>query len=174
MSQFLAITRNTFVQTVRQPIYAIIVLVTLGGLALAPSLTGWTLDDDNKMLRDLGLSTLLVQGLFLSCFAASVVLNAEIEDKTVLTSVAKPVGRPVLVLGKYTGVLGALLVAHYLENVQPDRTLAALYLTPLRERIHQNGGQVYREGPQFWLLIDIKSAGVETYTWRRGGSWTSF
>ncbi|MCH7574339.1 MAG: hypothetical protein IIA59_04355 [Candidatus Marinimicrobia bacterium] len=58
---------------------------------------------------------------------------------------------------------GELLVAHHLEDVQQDRILTALYLTPLRERIHQNGGQVYRGGPQFWLLIDIKSEAEATY-----------
>ena len=58
---------------------------------------------------------------------------------------------------------GQLLVAHDLADVLPDRTLAALYLTPLRERIHENGGRVYRGGPQFWLLIDIKSDAEMTY-----------
>ena len=52
------------------------VQATLGGLALAPSLTGWTLDNDDKMLRDIGLSTLLIQGLFLTCFAASAICSA--------------------------------------------------------------------------------------------------
>ena len=56
-----------------------------------------------------------------------------------------------------------LLVAHYLVDVQPARTLSALYLAPLRERIHHYGGRVYRGGPQFWLLIDIKSGAEETY-----------
>lgn len=60
-------------------------------------------------------------------------------------------------------VEGKLLVAHDRVDVQPDRTLAALYLTPLREHIHQAGGRVYLGGPQFWLLIDIKSAGEVTY-----------
>ena len=58
---------------------------------------------------------------------------------------------------------GQLLVAHDLADVLPERTLAALYLTPLRERIHENGGRVYRGGPQFWLLIDIKSEAEMTY-----------
>lgn len=164
MSQFIAITRNTFVQTARQPIYAIIVLVTLGGLALAPSLTGWTLDDDNKMLRDLGLSTLLVQGLFLSCFAASAVLNSEIEDKTVLTSLAKPVGRPVIVLGKYAGVLGALLVAHGLAG-------AAFYMA-MRHGVMQTASDkldmvVLIFGPGMMLVV-LLAAAVTNYTldWR--------
>ena len=117
MNQLTAIAKNTYLQTVRQPLYGIIVLVTLGGLAMAPSLTGWTLDDDNKMLRDIGLSTLLIQGLFLACFAASSLLNTEIDDKTVLTVAAKPVSRAAFILGKYLGLLGALATAHYLAGI---------------------------------------------------------
>lgn len=117
MRQLFAIVKNTFLQTVRQPIYGIIVLVTLGGLMLAPSVTGFTLDDDDKMLRDIGLSTLLLQGLFLACFAASSGINTEIEDKTVLTSAAKPVGRFVFILGKYVGVLAAVGAAQYLAGI---------------------------------------------------------
>jgi hypothetical protein len=117
MTQSLAIARNTLLQTARQPIYGIIVLGTLGGLALAPSLTGWTLDDDNKLLRDIGLSTLLIQGLFLACFAASTAIDAEIEDKTVLTVAAKPISRSVFIFGKYLGILAALATAHYLAGI---------------------------------------------------------
>src|SRR6185295_12383494 len=39
---------------------------------------------------------------------------------------------------------GKLLVAHDLKNVKQERTLAALYLDPLRERVRKNGGRVYR------------------------------
>lgn len=117
MTQLTAITKNAFLQTVRQPVFGIIVIVTLSGIALAPSLTGWTLDDDNKMLRDIGLSTLLIQGLFLGCFAASSVLNTEIEDKTVLSVAVKPVSRWNFVLGKYLGVCGGLLAAHYIATI---------------------------------------------------------
>jgi hypothetical protein len=58
---------------------------------------------------------------------------------------------------------GALLVAHDLDKVEPERTLQALYLDPLRERAQTNGGRIYPDGPQFFLLIDIKSGAVETY-----------
>ena len=117
MNQFVAISKNTYLQVVRQPVFGIIVIVTLGGLALAPAMTGFTLDDDNKMLRDVGLSTLLMQGLFLACFAASSVLDREIEDKTVLTVTSKPVSRTMFILGKYTGVMGGLLTAQYLASI---------------------------------------------------------
>jgi hypothetical protein len=58
---------------------------------------------------------------------------------------------------------GELLVAHNFIDVRPERTLEALYLKPLAERIHKNGGKVYPDGPTLTLLIDLKSAGEPTY-----------
>jgi hypothetical protein len=58
---------------------------------------------------------------------------------------------------------GKLLVAHDLDAVKPERTLQALYLDPLREIIHKNGGRVYRNGPSFTLLIELKSDGETIY-----------
>lgn len=52
---------------------------------------------------------------------------------------------------------GKLLVAHSRSATRPDRTLESLYLDPLRKRIQDNGGRVYRNGPQVWLLIDFKT-----------------
>lgn len=60
-------------------------------------------------------------------------------------------------------VEGKLLVAHDRSAVDPVRTLESLYLEPLRQRIKQNGGRVYRNGPEVTLLIDFKSAGEPTY-----------
>ena len=62
----------------------------------------------------MGLSTLRLSGLFLSAFSAAEVLHREIEDKTVLTVISKPVSRPLFILGKFFGLQGALLAAYYL------------------------------------------------------------
>ncbi len=56
-----------------------------------------------------------------------------------------------------------LLVAHDRADLEPARTLRALYLDPLMARVKANGGRVYRDGPQFTLLIDFKSKGEPTY-----------
>lgn len=58
---------------------------------------------------------------------------------------------------------GALLVAHDRERAHPARTLRALYLDPLRQRVRQNNGRVHRDGPPFFLLIDIKADATNTY-----------
>lgn len=60
-------------------------------------------------------------------------------------------------------VKGELLVAHDFGKVKPERTLQKLYLDPLRERVKANGGKVYRGGPEFFLMIDVKSNAKETY-----------
>ncbi|HWL93027.1 MAG TPA: hypothetical protein VNT79_05800 [Phycisphaerae bacterium] len=164
MTQFWAIARNTFLQSIRQPVYGIIVLITLGGIAMTPSITGWTLDDDNKMLRDIGLSTLLIQGLFLACFVAPGILDAEIEDRTMLTVVAKPIRRSVFILGKYAGLFGALLTAHYLACIG---LLMAVRHGVLQNAAEKSDVSVVILGPGVVLLLMLL-AGILNYTleWR--------
>src|SRR2546426_8184366 len=58
---------------------------------------------------------------------------------------------------------GKLLVAHDRQMTRPERTLQALYLDPLRERVKKNGGRVFSHGPEFSLLIDLKSDWQNTY-----------
>lgn len=58
---------------------------------------------------------------------------------------------------------GQLLVAHDRADVSPTRTLAGLYLDPIRKRIGERGGSVHGDEQTFVLLIDIKSDGDTTY-----------
>jgi hypothetical protein len=56
-----------------------------------------------------------------------------------------------------------LCVAHEAKKVTPERTLQSLYLEPLRQRVKENEGRVYRGVSRFILLIDIKTAAEPTY-----------
>lgn len=58
---------------------------------------------------------------------------------------------------------GRLLVGHERGELKPARTLQSLYLDPLRRHVIKNGSRVYRGGPEFTLLVDIKSDGEKTY-----------
>ena len=58
---------------------------------------------------------------------------------------------------------GQLLVAHDRKDVKAERTLTALYLEPLRDRVRRNEGRVYRNGPPIILLVDVKSEASATY-----------
>jgi hypothetical protein len=58
---------------------------------------------------------------------------------------------------------GQLLIGHTSSSLKPERTLEKLYLDPLRELARKNAGQIYRDGPPFYLLIDVKTAAGPTY-----------
>ncbi|MDG2123975.1 MAG: phosphatidylinositol-specific phospholipase C/glycerophosphodiester phosphodiesterase family protein [Verrucomicrobiales bacterium] len=60
-------------------------------------------------------------------------------------------------------VSGELLVAHDLKDVDVGRTLQGLYLEPLQERVEANGGRVFEGGPEFTLLVDVKSEAEATW-----------
>ena len=119
ISQTLTIARNTFIEAVRQPIYFI--LIALSGVLTL--LTTWTaaysmdysssaeVSADNKLMLDINLATVFVAGMLLAAFLATAVLSKEIERKTVLTVVSKPVARPTVVIGKYIGVSAAIVIA---------------------------------------------------------------
>jgi len=60
-------------------------------------------------------------------------------------------------------VEGQLLVAHDREDLRPERSLKALYLDPIRERVKRNQGRVQPGGCDFHLWIDIKSEAEPTW-----------
>jgi ABC-type transport system involved in multi-copper enzyme maturation permease subunit len=114
-TQILTIARNTFTEAIRQPIFVVLLLVAGTVLGFTPTVAAYTLEHgrgDNKMLIDLGLSTVFLAGVLLAAFTATGVLTKEIENRTVLTVVSKPVSRPLFVLGKFLGVFAAIAVAH--------------------------------------------------------------
>jgi len=111
IEQFLAIVRNTFYESIRQPILLVILVIATIGLILANPLSAFTMEDDQRMLIDLGLATIFLCGTLIAAFVATNVLSREIENKTALTIISKPVGRPLFVLGKYFGVAGAILIS---------------------------------------------------------------
>lgn len=117
--KLLPIAYNTFVESIRQPIF--FVLVMLAGVLQVMSTwsaafsmgysTSAEVHGDNKWLLDIGLASVFLFGMLLAAFSATAAVSREIENHTVLTVVSKPVARAALVLGKYVGVTGAILLA---------------------------------------------------------------
>lgn len=55
-----------------------------------------------------------------------------------------------------------LLVGHERAELQPARTLQALYLDPLRQ-LRQGHGGLYTKPAELWLFVDVKGDGPATY-----------
>jgi ABC-type transport system involved in multi-copper enzyme maturation permease subunit len=63
-----------------------------------------TFGEDIKMYKDSGLTLVRVLGIFLAVWAASKSLAEEIEGRTALTVLSKPVSRRQFIIGKYVGI----------------------------------------------------------------------
>jgi ABC-2 type transport system permease protein len=108
--QTFAIIRNTFYESIRQPIMLVILAAATILLIMSNPLSAFTMADDQRMLIDIGLATVFLCGALLAAFIATNVLGREIENRTALTVISKPVSRPIFVLGKFIGVAAALML----------------------------------------------------------------
>ncbi len=124
------IAGNAFRESIRQPVHAVLIVVGLLALLLNVNVAAYTLEDDNKLLVDMGLSTLLVVGMLLAGFTATGTLSREIETKTVLTTVSKPVPRWTVVVGKFLGVAASIGLAYWL--------LSVVFLITVRHRVQSS------------------------------------
>jgi len=163
----LTIARITFLEAVRQPIFFII--TALSGVAMFFTTwgTGFSMgyteagevSGDNKLLLDLGLASIFLAGTLLAGFLATATMAREIENKTVLTVVSKPVPRPAVVIGKYLGVTTAVLASV---------VIMIAYLTlAIRHGVLSNASQDI-DGPVIVLSL---AAGVTAMFM---GVWTNF
>lgn len=154
-----AIAYHTFIEVVRQPIYNIMLWVATLWLAVFnPALAAYSLDigNDIKIAKDVGMSTLLLVGLLLSVFSATGVITREIETRSILTVVSKPVSRTVFLLGKYLGVAAAVFVAFYF--------LCLIMFITFRQGIFETASDKW-DGPVllFGLLALLVSVAAATF-----------
>ena len=63
-----------------------------------------TFGEDIKMYKDSGLNLLRVMAIFTAVWAASKSVAEEIEGRTALTVLSKPVSRRQFIIGKFSGI----------------------------------------------------------------------
>lgn len=114
MGKILVIARNALVETVRQPVFVIILGIGASMILLSPAFTMFTLMNNEKMLKDMGLATIMLAGLLQAAFSAGNVISNELENKTILTVLTKPVSKAQFILGKFIGIAAALTASAYL------------------------------------------------------------
>jgi len=120
ITPILTIARNAFKESIRQPVFFIMLLLAAFIQLINTWIVGFTMGrnnvpgevtGDNKMLLDVSMGGIFLLGIMLAAFIATAAISREIENKTVLTVVSKPIGRPSVILGKFLGIAGAMFVA---------------------------------------------------------------
>jgi ABC-type transport system involved in multi-copper enzyme maturation permease subunit len=110
VSLVLAIARNAFREAVRDRVLYNLVLFVLLLTAAAISIGELSGGQERKIIVDLGLSAMLLFGVFIAIFVGVGLVYKEIERRTVYSIFAKPVGRGEFLVGKYLGLCLTLLV----------------------------------------------------------------
>src|SRR5687768_15448434 len=111
MYRTFVILRHTFFEAVVQPIYTLILAVGAAVLIVFGMLPFFTLGQDTLMYKAVGLDVILLLVLIATLFATSKSIYEEIEDRTMLTLMSKPVARWEVLVGKYLGIITAALLA---------------------------------------------------------------
>src|SRR2546423_5837449 len=111
MYRTFVILRHTFIEAIVQPIYPL--LLALGGaiLFIFALLPFFTLGEDTIMFKSVGLDVILLLVLIVTLFATSRSIYDEIEDRTMLTLMSKPVRRWEVLVGKYLGIIASAALA---------------------------------------------------------------
>jgi ABC-type transport system involved in multi-copper enzyme maturation permease subunit len=100
-----AIARTTAKEAMSQPLFYVLLAIGAFGLILFPFVPYNTLGEDIKMVKDEGLTLIMVLSIVLALWTASGSIADEIEGRTALTLLSKPVGRRQFIIGKFLGIL---------------------------------------------------------------------
>jgi ABC-type Na+ efflux pump permease subunit len=107
MYRLFVITRHTFFEAIVQPIYSLLLALGAGVLIVFGMLPFFTLGEDTVMYKSVSLDVILLFVLIATLFATSRSIYEEIEDRTMLTLMSKPVRRWEVLVGKYLGIVAA-------------------------------------------------------------------
>lgn len=131
---------NTFRESVRDKILYNIVFLTIALAFFSIVLGEWSVFDRAHVIKSTTLTIMSLSGLLISVFVGISLVQKEIQRRTVLTLLSKPIGRASFIVGKYLGLMGvvashlAILTCVYyailaLTNSSPSLSLlSAIYL----------------------------------------------
>ena len=122
-----AIARNAFREAVRDRVLYNLVLFVLLLTAASIFIGELSGGQERKVIVDLGLSAMLLFGMFIAIFVGVGLVYKEIERRTIYAVFSKPVGRGEFLVGKYLGLCLTLLVNVLVMGV--GVSLALLYVS---------------------------------------------
>ena len=106
-----AVAWTTAKEAISQPLFWVLLLL-LGApfLILSPFIPFNTLGEDIKLLKDGGLKWIMLLASLMSVWTAGVTVSEEIEGRTAVTVLSKPIGRLEFIFGKFLGILAPAVI----------------------------------------------------------------
>jgi ABC-type transport system involved in multi-copper enzyme maturation permease subunit len=129
-----AVALAAFREGVRQPMFWLLAGFALLLMITSPFIPYFTFGEDYVVVQELGFDTIMLVSVLLGVLSASMSISEEIEGRTAITLMSKPVSRRQFLLGKFlgiflvtvllTGLLGwffqwVLLAKHWYDRMDP-------------------------------------------------------
>lgn len=114
INRIITIAKNVVSELIRQRVLYIIFFYGIVLLGSFPFFKEISVGTENKIFVDFGLGLMGIIGLIVIVFIGTSLINKEIEKRTILVLIAKPVTRTEFLLGKHLGlsaVVGLMLLA---------------------------------------------------------------
>lgn len=105
-----AVARVTYYEAILHPFTLIVVVVAMLFLFIMCFVPFYTFNEEQKFYRELASSVSLLAALVIMIFGSAKVIDEEIESRTMLTLMSKPISRWQVILGKYIGVVCLIFV----------------------------------------------------------------
>jgi len=101
---------NGFREAVRDKVMYSLIAFALLLIVISYILGQLTAGQDLKIMKDLGLTSISIFGLFMAVFIGIGLVSKEVERRSVYSLLAKPIRRADIVIGKYLGLVLTLVV----------------------------------------------------------------
>ncbi len=105
-----AVAVAAFREWLRHPLFWFVFVGASFFLLVSPIIPYFTFGEDMKMVKELGYDWLMLGGVFFAVVAAAMSISEEIEGRTAITLMSKPISRRQFLLGKFAGILLAALL----------------------------------------------------------------
>jgi len=105
-----AIAWTTAKEALSQPLFYLILSIGVFALLIFPFIPYNTFGEDLKVIKDEGLTLIMVLSIVLALWTASVSIADEIEGRTALTLLSKPITRRSFIIGKFLGIVGPVAI----------------------------------------------------------------
>jgi ABC-type transport system involved in multi-copper enzyme maturation permease subunit len=151
-----AVAVAAFREWLRHPLFWFVFVIAAFLILISPIIPYFTFGEDLKMVKELGYDFIMLAGLIFAVVAAAMSISEEIEGRTAITLMSKPISRRQFLLGKFAGILaGALLMTAVLS--------IAFGLTVWYKNLHPDDPNFLYEPPKL-----AESAANALDTWGQG------
>ncbi len=99
-----AVSHATLKNELAQPLFLVLMLLGTFVILLFVFLPFNTFGEDIKLLKDCGITSIMLLAAFQGIWSASSSISEEIEGKTALTVLSKPIHRRSFIIGKFMGI----------------------------------------------------------------------